>query len=90
MRDGSRPINDSLRSWNACTAKFSNSGRWDEAWGGFQEATPIRKEVDDAVLVRCTGLILFSDHMNISLVFFCSVDLYGLFEWPDSQLEQFS
>ena len=46
------------------------------------KATPIRKEVDDAVYIRCTGLIRYSELMNNSLVIFgekvCSLEmLYG-------------
>ena len=37
--------------------------------GDFPEATPIRKEVNDAVLIHCTGLILISEHKKNALVF---------------------
>ena len=50
--------------------EFTNSYAFVKVWGDFSEATPVRKEVDDAVLIHCTGLILFSEHMIDSLVFF--------------------
>lgn len=50
--------------------EFANSYAFAKVWGDFSEATPVRKEVDDAVLIHCTGLILFSEHMTDSLVFF--------------------
>ena len=49
---------------------FTNSYAFLKVWGDFSEATPVRKEVDDTVLIQCTGLILFSGHMTDSLVFF--------------------
>ena len=55
-------------------------------WGDFREATPIRKEVNDIVLTRCTGLKIFSDLMNISLVFFCASDFYARFDPQDAQV----
>ena len=47
----------------------TNACNYEKVWGDFPEATPIRKEVNDTVLVHCTGLVLFSEQMNNSLVF---------------------
>jgi hypothetical protein len=51
------------------TCIFTFFSTYKKKWGDFQEATPIRKEVNDAVLVHCTGLKLFSELKKNSLVF---------------------